>query len=126
MPSLSEPPDSGTGDRDVGGPAYPPGGQAALPSGGSRYRDPWLLAASAATTAIYLALLFIQPSGDEWGRGWNLVAFWFYASPAAVLAGLLAFWRSRKAVGARRIPYMVGALGLAFPLVCALILPLKN
>lgn len=66
-------------------------------------RDRWLVVAAFLMLALYAALLAMRATGEGWGRGWNLVAFWLYASPSAlVLAGVCA-WRAVRASGAHRL-----------------------
>jgi hypothetical protein len=85
-----------------------------------------LLSAVAAVVALYVTLALIQPTGEGWGRGWNLIAFWFYASPIAAISGAIAFWRGRKASGTfRQLCYLAGIASLAFPIVSAAVIKLK-
>ena len=88
--------------------------------------DVWLIVALAVTLVVYGNLAVIQPTGEGWGRGWNMVAFLIYAAPTAVLAGAVALWRSGKVVGrSRMVARVVGAAALVFPLVCALVIRVK-
>lgn len=82
----------------------------------------WILAAMIITSALYVALLLLRPSGEGWGRGWNLVAFWLYASPAAVVTGAVALWRAMKSKALRPIASGVGVVALVFPLVAMLVI----
>lgn len=91
-----------------------------------RGADPWLLAALALTVAGYLLLALLRPAGEGFGRGWNLIAFYLYASPLMVAAGGLALWRRGRAAGlARRAAPWLAAAGLLFPLLAPVILRAK-
>ena len=71
------------------------------------------------TAAAYVTLIFIRPTGENWGRGWNLVAFLFYSAPAALVAGAVALWRKGKTTGqARKIAGFAALCALAFPVIC--------
>ena len=71
------------------------------------------------TAAVYVALLFIRPTGENWGRGWNLVAFLIYSAPTALIAGSVALWRRGKASGqARKLAGFVALGAFVFPVVC--------
>lgn len=89
-------------------------------------REKWTLATVLVVAALYLWLFQIRPSGEGWGRGWNMVAFLFYASPAAVVAGAVALWRSGKTVGSlKRWAFVAAALGLAFPIIAIIVIRLR-
>ncbi len=89
-------------------------------------KDIWLAGASVAVLAVYAALFFIRPSGEGWGRGWNMVAFLIYAAPTSLLAGALAAWRSGKVAGqAQTMARLVTTAGLLFPLICAVVIKAK-
>lgn len=91
-----------------------------------RQPDLWLVAAAVATAGLYVVLAFIKPGGEGWGRGWNLVAFWLYGSPSALLLAAMAFWRAARNVAtSRRLARLVGLLALIFPVVAALVIRLK-
>lgn len=91
------------------------------------HKDRWLLATSLVVLALCIALAFLRPTGDGWGRGWNMIAFLLYASPAAVLSGVLALWRINKVDGrARVVAMLVSAVGLFFPLICIAVLRAKG
>ena len=101
-------------------------GDAAVPSREKGMRDIWLLAATLVVALLYVALLFLQPSGESWGRGWNMIAFLFYSSPAAWLAAAIAFWRRRMSSGTRRtMAVAVATAGAVFPLVCLLVILIR-
>jgi hypothetical protein len=88
--------------------------------------DRWVAAAALITLGLYVALAFIQPDGEGFGRGWNLIAFLIYASPAALGAGLVALWRiARTAGSAKVVAAWTSAAGLAFPIVCIVAIRLK-
>jgi hypothetical protein len=86
-------------------------------------RDAWFLLALLTTIAAYAALPFMTPSGEGWGRGWNLVAFWLYSAPAVVIAGVLASWRIAK-IGPLRSwwPAVLPFAAFVYPLVALLAL----
>lgn len=93
----------------------------------SPHRDPWLCASLALLLLLYAGLLLIQPGGEGFGRGWNLIAFFLYASPAAVGAAGLASWRRGRSTGAaRRLATAVALGGFVFPVLCLLPLRLKS
>jgi len=90
------------------------------------HKDRWLLATLLVVLCVYTALAFIRPTGENWGRGWNLVAFFLYASPAALLSGVLALWRVNKVNGrARVVARLVATAGFLFPLICIAVLRAK-
>lgn len=92
-----------------------------------RPADIWLLAAGLVVAGAYLWLALIRPGGEGWGRGWNLIAFLIYASPATLLAGALAVWRAIKTSGRTRwIASVVAAAGLVFPLIAAIAIIAKG
>lgn len=89
-------------------------------------RERWTPVLAIIVVALYAALLHIQPAGENWGRGWNLLAFWMYASPAALVVGALAAWRAPRAQGLlRRVGIAAAWLGLLFPLVAIAVLRAK-
>lgn len=59
--------------------------------------DRWLMAAAAITLTAYGWLIPLHPDGENWGRGWNLVAFWIYSTPLVVGAGGVGLWRVLRA-----------------------------
>lgn len=84
------------------------------------------MGATLAVFSVYIALVFIRPSGENWGYGWNMVAFLFYASPAALLAGALAAWRSGKVSGrAKSLARVTATAGLLFPIICIIAIQAK-
>ena len=71
------------------------------------------------TLSVYVALLFIRPTGENWGRGWNLIAFFVFSAPSALIAGGVALWRRRKTNGhARKVAGFVAWSALVFPMIC--------
>ena len=89
-------------------------------------KDMWLLVAVGAIAGLYVWLFLLRPGGEGWGRGWNMVAFLFYAAPTAVLAAATAAWRRSKAQGlARKAALWAAVAGFAFPVVCVLAIRLK-
>ncbi|MCE4557186.1 hypothetical protein [Pelomonas cellulosilytica] len=84
------------------------------------------MAVAVATAALYGVLALIKPAGEGWGRGWNLIGFWLYGSPAALLLAVLAFWRAARLVATpRRLARLIAALALIFPVVAAVVIRLK-
>jgi hypothetical protein len=105
-------------------PLRDPETQQSHPTHGSTERkDFWNLASIAVVCALYVYLAQLRPSGEGWGRGWNMLAFLFYGSPPAVFAGAVALWRAGMSAGAmRRASYIFGALGLCFPVVVIIVM----
>lgn len=86
----------------------------------------WVAGALLVVLALYVGLAVLQPSGEGWGRGWNMIAFLLFASPAAIVAGGVATWRTFKAVGsARWWGFLCAVTGFAFPVVCAVVIKAK-
>ena len=86
---------------------------------GAILNDRWLCIALLTTAAVYVALIFIRPTGENWGRGWNLVAFLIYSAPTALIAGSVALWRRGKTSGhARKLAGLVALGAFVFPVVC--------
>lgn len=89
-------------------------------------RDPWLVAAVVTTAAAYLALAWIRPTGENWGRGWNLVAFWFYSSPVVGIAGVVMCWRLvRGRFGLGLVSACLPMVALLYPLVAYFVIRAK-
>ncbi len=89
-------------------------------------KDLWLTSAWLSVLAVYVALFFIHPTGENWGYGWNMIAFLIYASPVALIAAALAAWRSGKVSGAARMLARVTlTAGMLFPVICMLVLKAK-
>lgn len=98
----------------------------ASPRASAVREDRWLCAALLATAAVYVALVFLRPTGENWGRGWNMIAFLLYAAPSAVVAGAVACWRLKKTTGqARNVAVFVAWSAFLFPIVCAVTIRLK-
>lgn len=88
--------------------------------------DRWVAVAAMLTVALYACLVFMRPSGEGWGRGWNLIAFLIYSIPAALAAGFVALWRVSKTDGAARTAAgWTAAAALAFPIICMIAVRLK-
>ena len=88
--------------------------------------DRWLIAALLLTVALYVALLFMRPTGENWGRGWNLVAFFLYSTPTALIVAGVSLWRMARNTGpARRVASGIAAASLLFPLVCIISIQAK-
>lgn len=81
--------------------------------------DRWLCVVLLLITALYVGLFFLKPSGENWGRGWNMVAFLFYATPVALVAGALALWRRTKVKDPARAAASFATMAAwVFPVVC--------
>ncbi len=90
------------------------------------FSDLWLFAALLVTAALYGFLAFLQPSGEGWGRGWNMIGFLIYSAPTALVAAGVAAWRVGRSAGqARRVAGVVTAAALFFPIVCIVAIRLK-
>lgn len=88
--------------------------------------DRWLLGALGCTVLLYLTLLLLRPTGENWGRGWNLIAFWLYGTPTSLVAVAVALWRIRKTSGsARRVAGWLAAGAFVFPVVCGVVIRMK-
>ncbi|MFO1388468.1 hypothetical protein [Cellvibrio sp.] len=74
----------------------------------------------------YISLIFIKPTGEGWGRGWNLVAYWMYLAPAVFILGGLHVWRQR-AIGKEfnRFDAVFTFLAFVFPFIAFVALKLK-
>ncbi|MCB4358883.1 hypothetical protein [Quatrionicoccus australiensis] len=89
-------------------------------------KDRWLTVALLATAVLYFVLLLLRPSGEGWGRGWNMVAFVIYSVPTSIVAGAVALWRVGKVSGqARRVAVWLTAAAFIFPIVCILVVRMK-
>ena len=89
--------------------------------------DLTLFVAAAVIVALYVWLVFLRPSGEGWGQGWNMIAFLFYAAPTAVIAGAVAVWRRSRASGLlKRVAPWTAAAGFLFPLVCIIAIRAKS
>lgn len=88
--------------------------------------DIWLTACKTLILCAYISLIFIKPTGEGWGRGWNLVAYWMYVAPAVVILGGLHIWRQR-AIGKEfnRFDAVFTFLAFVFPFIAFVILKLK-
>lgn len=84
-------------------------------------RDRWFAVATLLVVAAYVALPFLRPSGEGWGRGWNLVAYWFYSAPAVGIAGLVMAWRLVRAGAAvRAATWLLPLAAFLYPLAAYL------
>lgn len=93
----------------------------------SLFRDGWLASAVVVVALLYVALAFLKPGGEGWGRGWNLVAFWLYASPVALIAGGIALWRAGKsAPGLYGLALLTAVVALFYPIVALLVFKMKS
>ena len=89
--------------------------------------DGWLLFLKILIVSVYISLIFIKPSGEGWGRGWNLVAYWIYLSPIMLVVGGLHVWRQKvAAIQYRRIDSLALVAAFIFPIVSLIILKLKS
>ena len=85
-----------------------------------------LFLAAGVIAGLYVWLALLRPGGEGWGRGWNMVAFLFYAAPTAVIAGAVAVWRRAKTSGPlKRLASWAAAAGFLFPLVCIIAIRVK-
>ena len=90
-------------------------------------RERWIFGSAIALAALYVVLISMKPSGEGFGRGWNLIAFWIYGSPVALALGGIGFWRWRKTNGKLKILSLVLAwLGVAFPVLAMLLMRAKS
>lgn len=89
-------------------------------------KDVWLLSALVVTVAIYTYLLFLRPTGENWGRGWNMIAFFLYAAPASAVSAGIALWRAAKSVGAvRNVATWVAIAALVFTPIALVVMRLR-
>lgn len=90
------------------------------------FRDAWFVLSALVAAAAYVALPFLQPTGENWGRGWNLVAFWLYSAPLVGIAGLVMIWRlSRNSAAAGVASWLLPVAAFAYPLVAYLVIRSK-
>jgi len=89
-------------------------------------KDRWLSVALLLTASLYVFLLLLRPSGEGWGRGWNMIAFLIYSAPTSILAGAIALWRIGKTVGiAKRVAGWLSVAAFVFPIVCMVVIRMK-
>jgi hypothetical protein len=85
-----------------------------------------LLVSTGVIVALYFWLALLRPGGEGWGRGWNMVAFFLYASPTAVVAATVLVWRRSRASGILRpLAPWAAAAGFMFPVVCIIAMRAK-
>lgn len=90
-------------------------------------RDTWLLFLKCLVFLGYVSLIFIKPSGEGWGRGWNLIAYWIYVAPAVLAVGGLHLWRQRViAARYRGVDVFTLVAAFIFPIISLVILKLKS
>jgi len=90
-------------------------------------REGWILGLAVAISALYVALIVMRPSGEGFGRGLNLVAFWVYGSPTAFVLGLFSLWRANKTTeGLKNLAVLIGSLGVSFPVVAMLVIRTRS
>ena len=90
-------------------------------------REQWILGLSLAIAALYITLIVMRPSGEGFGRGLSLVAFWVYGSPTAFVLGLFSLWRANKTTeGLKHLAVVIGSLGVSFPVVAMLVIRTKS
>lgn len=88
--------------------------------------DPWLFVLNIFIVSAYISLIFVKPSGEGWGRGWNLVAYWLYLAPIVFIAGGLHLWRQKKSPIARsKLHLIVLIAAFIFPLISLAAIKLK-
>jgi len=89
--------------------------------------DRWLLLALVITAAIYTFLVLIRPTGENWGRGWNMVAFLIYSAPASAIAAGIALWRAARTFGTvRTVAVWVGIAAVTFTPIAMVVIRAKN
>jgi hypothetical protein len=89
-------------------------------------RDVLLLLIKLGILIPYGYLIFISPSGEGWGHGWNLIAYWLFASPFIILMGLLHIWRQKKLKNPSLIIDQLTALfAFLFPVLSLMVLNFK-
>lgn len=100
--------------------------QASLRKPAEILEERWVVVAAFLTLALYVCMVLITPSGEGWGRGWNLIAFMIYSIPTALAAGFVALWRvSKTERAARTAARWTAAAALAFPIICMIVLRMK-
>jgi len=93
----------------------------------NRIRDTWLLLLKILVILAYTSLIFIKPSGEGWGRGWNLVAYWIYLAPTILVVGALHAWRQKIiAMKYKGIDTFTLVFAFMFPIISLVILKLKS
>lgn len=98
-----------------------PSERSALPA-----RDYWLHAAMLVVVVGYSCLPFLRATGEGWGRGWNMVAYWIYSAPIVFLAGVVAVWRLKTGAASTKLPAGVTAsAALIYPLVAFAVIRAK-
>lgn len=91
-----------------------------------RVWDIWLLCLKILIVFAYVSLMFMKPSGEGWGRGWNLVAYWIYLAPTVLVLGALHAWRQKViAVKYNGIDTFTLVAAFIFPIIALIILKLK-
>ncbi len=88
--------------------------------------DIWLWILKILVILSYVSLKFIKPSGEGWGYGWNLIAYWVYLAPSVLIFGGLHIWRQRAiALKSKPVDSIVLVAAFIFPLVSFIVLKLK-
>lgn len=97
-----------------------------LPWTAALARDRWTTVIAVLMVALYGAMLVMRPGGEGFGRGWNLIAFWLYASPTALVLAAVSAWRAAKASGTHRwVATVVSCLCWVFPVVALVVMRAK-
>lgn len=93
----------------------------------NRVQDSWLLLLKLLVILAYVSLIFIKPSGEGWGRGWNLIAYWMYLSPTILAIGALHAWRQKIiAIKYKGIDKLTLVTALIFPIISLVVIKLKS
>lgn len=77
--------------------------------------------------SAYISLIFIKPTGENWGRGWNLVAYWIYVAPTILVVGGLHIWRQKAITHkSRGLDILFLAFAFMFPVISLIAMKLKS
>ncbi len=61
-----------------------------------------------------------------WGRSWNLIAYWVYSAPAALIMASLYLWRQRcLKVVSQRLDKVFLAAAFLYPVISIVAIKLK-
>jgi hypothetical protein len=75
----------------------------------------------------YSWLGLARPTGDGWGRGWNLIGFWIYSAPVVFLTGIVGLIRSNNKEGKNRLIALLISVGcVLYPLISFLVIREKG
>lgn len=91
------------------------------------HHDIGLVSLKSLVLCAYISLIFIKPTGEGWGRGWNLIGYWLYVSPAVFILGGLHLWRQKvTAKKSHGIDTLCVLLAFVFPVIAAVAIKLKS